>query len=63
MSRRRQEPVDAAFNAIAALTDEQYARLQERLAGWIIGKNGSIPAAEPKIRKPRKTKPAEVPAA
>lgn len=61
MSRRRQDPVDAAFDLWATLDTDQQQRFNDRVYGY---QTANLPTTEhPKTRKPRKTKPAEVPAA
>lgn len=49
MSRQRQDPVDAAFARIVALTNEQYARLEERVKGWQWN-NAVVPAPRKRER-------------
>ena len=57
MSRRRSDPVDAAFERIVALTPEQYSRLEERLKGWQYQTGIATPPAP---RKRRQKEPAPV---
>jgi hypothetical protein len=62
MSRRKTDPVDAAFDLWASLDTDQQQRFHDRVYGY---QTANLPqtAADPKPRKPRKQKPQEVPAA
>lgn len=62
MSRRKTDPVDAAFDLWATLDTDQQQRFNDRVYGYQTA-SLPIPSSEPKPRRPRKQKPQEVPAA